>query len=134
MRKETRNETEGQICVDYDTKISDDTLVLGSYTSMVQTLAPIAFLGSFALAVSALQSALQQHCESLGPILRNVELGALPTQRALCAARDELDPKAREVLPPFDVSVSTPPPRLQAALHVATCAARFDEVLAGASC
>ena len=95
-------------------------------------LAPIAFLGSFALAAPALQSAFQQHGESLGPILRDVELGALPMQRALCAARKELDPKAREVLPPFDVLVSSPPVRLQAALHAATYAARFDEVLAGA--
>ena len=73
-------------------------------------LAPIAFLGSFALAAPALQTTFQQHGESLGPVLRDVELGALPTQRALCAARNELDPKAREVLPPFDVLVSTPPP------------------------
>ena len=35
--KETRNETEGQIRVDYDIKISGDTLVLGSYTSVVLT-------------------------------------------------------------------------------------------------
>ena len=83
-------------------------------------------------AAPTFQSAFQQHDESLGPILRDVELGALPTQRALCAVRNELDPKAREVLPPFDVLVSTPPPRLQAALHVATYAARFEEVLAGA--
>ena len=60
------------------------------------------------------------------------ELGALPTQPALCAARNELDPKAREVLPPFDVLVSTPPPRLQTTLHIAAYAARFNEVLAGA--
>ena len=76
-------------------------------------LAPIAFLGSFALAALALQSDFQQHGESLGPILRDVELGALPTQHALCAARNELDPKAREILPSFDVLVSTPPPRLR---------------------
>ena len=50
--------------------------------------------------------------ESLGPILRDVELGGLPTQQALYAARNELDSKAREVLPPFDVLVSTPSPRL----------------------
>ena len=61
-------------------------------------LAPIAFVGSFALAAPALQSAFQQHGESFGPILRDAELGALPTQRALCAARDELHPKAREAL------------------------------------
>ena len=73
-------------------------------------LAPIAFLGSFALAASALLSDFQQHGESLGPILRDVELGALPPRRTLCAARNELDPKAREVLPPFDVLVSTPFP------------------------
>ena len=36
------------------------------------------------------------------------------------------------VLPPYDVFVSTPSTRLQAALHLATYAARFDEVLAGA--
>ena len=95
-------------------------------------LAPIAFLGSFALAAPALQSAFQQHGESLGPIVRDVELGALPTHCALRAARNELDPKAREVLPPFDALVSTPPPRLQATLHAATYAARFEEVLAGA--
>ena len=95
-------------------------------------LAPIAFLGSFALAAPALQSAFQQHGESLDPILRDVELGALPTQHALCATRNELHPKAREELPPFDVLVSTPSPGLQAALHVATYVARFDEVLAGA--
>ena len=41
-------------------------------------------------------------------------------------------PQARDVLPPFDVFVSTPSPRLQSAPHVATYAARFDEVLAGA--
>ena len=89
-------------------------------------------MGSFALTALALQSVYQLHGESLGHILRDVELGALPTQRALCAARNELHPKAREVLPPFDVLVSTPPPRLQAALHAATYAARFEEVLAGA--
>ena len=68
-------------------------------------LAPIAFLGSFALAAPALQLAFQQHGESLGPILRD-ELGALPTKRALCDARNELDPKARKVLPPFDVGAN----------------------------
>ena len=66
---------------------------------------PIAFLGSFALAAPALQLAFQQHGESLGPILRD-ELGALPTKRALCDARNELDPKARKVLPPFDVGAN----------------------------
>ena len=79
---------------------------------ILTVLAPIAFLGSFSLAGPALLSAIQQHGESLGPTLRDVELGAIPTQRALCAARNELDPKACEVLPPFDVLVSTPPPRL----------------------
>ena len=59
-------------------------------------LAPIVFLGSFALAAPALQPTFQHHGESLGPILRNFELGALPTQRALCTARNELDPKARK--------------------------------------
>ena len=93
-------------------------------------LAPIAFLGSFARAAPALQSPFEQHGESLGPILRDVELGAIPTQRTLCAARNKLDPE--EALPPFDVLVSTPTHRLQAALHVATYATRFDEVLAGA--
>ena len=92
-------------------------------------LAPIACLESFALAVPALQSAFQQHDESPDPILHDVELGALPTQRALCAARNGLHPKAREVLPPFDVLVSNISPRLEVALHVATYAARFDEVL-----
>ena len=67
--------------------------------------------------------------ESLGPILCRVEL---PTQRALRAARDVLHPMAREVLPPFDVFVSTPPPRLQSSFHVATNAASFEEVLARA--
>ena len=61
-------------------------------------VAPIVFLGSFALRAPALESALQQHDESLDPIVRDVELGALPMQRALCAARNELHPKAREVL------------------------------------
>ena len=65
------------------------------------------------VAAPTLQTAIQQHGESLGPILRDVELGALPTQRALRAARNELDPKTREVLPPFDVLASAPPPRLQ---------------------
>ena len=95
-------------------------------------LAPIAFLKSFALAAPALHTAFQQHGESLGPILRDVKLGASPMQRALCAARNELDPKAREVLPPFDVLVPTPRPWLHVVLHVATYAARFDEVLVGA--
>ena len=39
-------------------------------------LAPIAFLGSVALAAPTLESAFQKHGESLGPILRDVELGA----------------------------------------------------------
>ena len=46
-------------------------------------LAPITFLGSFALAAPALESDFLQHDESLGPILCNVELGALPTHHAL---------------------------------------------------
>ena len=78
-------------------------------------------------------STFREHGESLGPILRDEELRALTTQRALRVAGNELHPKAREVLPPFDGLVSTPPPGLQAALLVATYAARFDEVLAGAS-
>ena len=71
---------------------------------------PIAFLGSFALAALALQSTFQEHGESLGLILRDVELGGLHTHQALCATRNELHPKAREVLPPFDVFVTTPSP------------------------
>ena len=82
------------------------------------------------LAAHALESAFQKPGESLGPILRDVELKVLPTQRALYATRNELQPKARETLPPFDVPVSTPSPGLQVALHVATYAAGFDEVLA----
>lgn len=38
----------------------------------------------------------------LGPLLSDVELRALPTQRPLRAARNELHPKGREILPPFD--------------------------------
>ena len=40
-------------------------------------LAPIAFLGLFALATPALESTSEKHNESLGPILCDVELGAL---------------------------------------------------------
>ena len=54
---------------------------------------------------------------------------ALPTQRALCAARNELHSKAHEVLPPFDVLVSTPSPRLHVALHIATYAASVTTTL-----
>ena len=89
-------------------------------------------MGSFVLAAPALRSAFQQHGESLGPILCGIELGTLPTQQALRAARDVLHPSAREVLPPFDAFVSYPSPRLQSALHSATYAASFGEVLAGA--
>ena len=97
-----------------------------------QTRLPISHERSFALAAPAIESAFQEHGESLGPILRDVGLGAVPTQPALCATRNELHPKAREVLPPFDSLVSTPSPWLEVALHVATYAARFDEVLARA--
>ena len=60
-----------------------------------------------------------------------MKLGDLPTEQTLCVARNGLHPKARDVLPPFDGLVSTPSPRLLVALHIATYAARFDEVLAG---
>ena len=36
-----------------------------------------------------------------------------------------------ELLPPFNVMVSTPSPRFQVALHFATYAAGFDEALHG---
>ena len=40
---------------------------------MITVLAPIPFLGSFALAAPALESSFQEHGESLGPILRDVD-------------------------------------------------------------
>ena len=52
---------------------------LGLLTTKV--LAAISFLGSIALAAPALESTFQRHGESLGPILRDVKLGALPPQK-----------------------------------------------------
>ena len=60
-----------------------------------------------------------------GIILFDVELVALRTQQALRSARNRLHPRACEVLSPFDGLVSTPSPCLQAAIHVATYAARL---------
>ena len=71
---------------------------------------PHCISGIIAPTAPALESTFQQHGESLGPILHDIEFGALPTKRALCIARNELYPKAREVLPPFDIFVSTPYP------------------------
>ena len=69
-------------------------------------LSPIAYLGSFALSALALESAFQQHGESLSILVRNVEMGTLPTQLALREARHVLHARACEVLPPFDSLVS----------------------------
>ena len=80
----------------------------GWVCSLLRFQPPLHFWGSFALAALALESTFQRHGDPLGSFLRDVGLGALPTQRALRAARNDLHPKARKVLPPFDGLVSTP--------------------------
>ena len=94
-----------------------------------RVLAPIAYLGSFALAAPALESAFQQHGVFLSTTVCNVESGTLPTQLALCNARDALDIVARKALPPFYSMVSLSSSSVQSALHSATYSARFSEVL-----
>ena len=95
-----------------------------------RVLAPVAFIGSYALAAPALASAFQQHGLSFGPFFSTVDEGGLRTQIVLREARELLHPTARAALPPYATLAVASIPHLQPTLLDATHAAAFEVLVA----